>query len=215
MAPEVALKLAFLILTLGVFFAVLKLPKRAASTKNRTKNRANLQSNRHFVHGSHLLARARSTANREQSLAHAKNALAEADKAISLSPRDSVPHILKALALDLMDRKNAALRSLDVALSVPCVKSLSEKERGDALVKRAELKVAVNRRRRIDSAVEDLVEAASRTESNSTALCLLGQCYEWKGIRDAAREAFEKALRVEPSSLVAREGLDRLASQGP
>ncbi|KAF3439195.1 hypothetical protein FNV43_RR17470 [Rhamnella rubrinervis] len=211
MAPEVFVQLAFLILTLGLFFAVLKLSKQALN-KVRTKNRGTLQSNRHFVHGSHLLARARSTAHRDQSLVHAKNALAEAEKAISLSPRDSASHFLKALALDLMDRKTSALRSLDVALSIPCVKSLSERERGDALVKRAELKVAVNRRRRIDSAVEDLVEAVSRTESNSKALCLLGQCYEWKGLREEAREAFEKALTVEPGSLVAREGLDRLGS---
>lgn len=209
MAPEVVVQLAFLILTLGLFFAVLKLPKQAL-TKVRTKNRAILQSNRHFFHGSHLLARARSTPHRDQPLVHAKNALAEAEKAISLSPRDSASHILKALALDLMGRKNSALRSLDVALSTPFVKSLSERERGDALVKRAELKVAVNRRRRIDSAVEDLVEAVSRTELNSKALCLLGQCYEWKGMRTEAREAFEKASRVEPGSLVAQEGLNRL-----
>ncbi|KAH7517688.1 hypothetical protein FEM48_Zijuj09G0091000 [Ziziphus jujuba var. spinosa] len=51
-------------------------------------------------------------------------------------PKDPAPHILRALALDLIDRKNSALRSLDLALSFPCVKSLLEKKRGDALVKR-------------------------------------------------------------------------------
>ncbi|XP_015890572.3 uncharacterized protein LOC107425146 [Ziziphus jujuba] len=216
MAPEVVLQLAFLILTLSIFFVMIKLPKQAL-TKLRAKNRANLQSSRHFVQGSHLLVRARSIPNRQQSLIHAKNALIEAEKALSLSPKDPAPHILKALALDLMDRKNSALRSLDLALSIPCVKSLSEKERGDALVKRAELKMAVNRKRRIDSAMEDLVESVrllsdggSGTESKG--LCLLGQCYEWKGMREMAREAFEKALRLEPESIAAREGLDRLAS---
>lgn len=96
------------------------------------------------------------------------------------------------------------------------MKSLSERERRDALVKRAELKMAVNRKRRIDSAMEDLVEAVKLSEGGSGAesrgLCLLGQCYEWKGMREMAREAFEKALRLEPQSLAAREGLDRLGS---
>lgn len=215
MAPEIVLQLAFLILSLSIFFVIFKLPNQAL-TKIRTKNRATLQTSRHFVQGSHLLARARSTPNREHCLIHAKNALIEAEKALSLSPKDPAPHILKALALDLMDRKSSALRSLDLALSFPCVKSLSERERRDALVKRAELKMAVNRKRRIDSAMEDLVEAVKLSEGGSGAesrgLCLLGQCYEWKGMREMAREAFEKALRLEPQSLAAREGLDRLGS---
>lgn len=79
-------------------------------------------------------------------------------------------------------------------------------------MKRAELKLALNRRRRVDSALEDLDEAVrlSRGEADTTAFCLLGQCYEWKGMRDEARESFERALTMDSGSLLARQGLDRL-----
>jgi Flp pilus assembly protein TadD len=210
MAPEIVLQLALLALTLAIFIAIHKHP-REALTKLRTRHRATLQSNRHFAHGSQLLAQARSTAHTAQSLAHAKSALIEAQKALSLSPKDPEPLVLKALALDLMGHKSSALRSLDLALSSPRVRSLAERERGDALVKRAELKLSTNRRRRVDSAVEDLVEAVRLGGSTkATAFCLLGECYEWKGIREEAKNAFEEALRVEPGSVAARQGLDRL-----
>lgn len=81
-------------------------------------------------------------------------------------------------------------------------------------MKRAELKVEVNRRRRVDSAVKDLVEAVGLMSGGEDveleALCLLGKCYEWKGMKEEAKEAFLKVLDVEPDSLEARNGLDRL-----
>lgn len=210
MAPEFALQLALLVLTLAMFFAIHKLPRQAFA-KLRTKQRTTIQSNRHLVQGSQLLARARSTPHRTQSLTHAKSALVEVEKALTLSPKDPTPHVLKALALDLMGHKGSALRSLDSALSSPCVRSLGEKERADALVKRAEFKLAMNRRRRVESAVEDLVEAVRLNGNNkATAFCMLGECYEWKGKKEEAREAFEEALRVDPDSVVARQGLERL-----
>lgn len=144
-------------------------------------------------------------------MAHARNAIIEADQALSLSPRDPAAHILKALALDLMGHRTAALRSMDSALSTPHVKSLSAAEHVDALVKRAELKLAVNRRRRVDSAVEDLVEAVRLSEGrNTAALCSLGECYEWKEMKEKAKEAFQRALDLEPESVKAHNGLDRL-----
>ena len=210
MATAIVIQLALLLLTLAMFIAVHKLPRQALN-KLRTKNRAALHTNRHFVQGSHLLARARSTHHRAQSQAHAKSALIEAEKALSLSPKDPTPHLLKAHALHLMGHTASAIRSLDLALSPPRVKSLSESARGDALVTRAELKLAMNRKRRVDSAVDDLVEAVrlSGISDKATAFCLLGECYERKGMREEAREAFQEALRVEPGFVAARQGLSR------
>lgn len=108
-----------------------------------------------------------------------------------------------------MGRRAAAIRSLDSTLSPPAAKSLSPAERADALVLRAELKLAVNRRRRVDSVMEDLVEAMG-VSGNSEALCLLGKCYEWKGMKGEAKDAYEKVLDVEPDLVEARNGLDRL-----
>lgn len=212
MATDVVLQVAILILTLTMFILMNKLPKQAL-TKFRSRNRTAVQANRHFVQGAQLLARARSTHNRTTSLTLAKNAVSEAETALSLNPKDAAAHILKALALDLMGHKNSALRSLDTALSPPAVKSLPDTERGDALFKRAELQLAVNRRRRLDSAVADLVESVKLSSGNEKAFCLLGQCYETKGLKDEARNAFEKATGIDPESIAARDGLERLGSK--
>ncbi|KAF8406100.1 hypothetical protein HHK36_008180 [Tetracentron sinense] len=211
MVSDVILQVGLLLLTLGMFFAMHNIPKQALS-KLRIRSRANVQAKRHFVQGAQLLARARSAQKRTTSLSLAKDATNEADKALSLDPKEAAAHILKALALDLQGHKTSALKSLDTALSPPSVKSLSDSERGDALFKRAELQISVNRRRRVDSAVSDLVEAVKLSPSNSTAFCLLGQCYEQKQMKDEARKAYLEAKRVEPNSAVAREGLDRLGS---
>lgn len=212
MAKEVMLQVGILILTLAIVYIVHNLRKQAGNKPRvRNRSRETHQSNRHLVQGSRLLARARSSSQRPQSITHARSAIIEADEALSLSPRDPAAHILKALAMDLMGHHTAALKSMDTALSSPQVKSLTEAERENALVKRAELKLAVNRRRRVDSAVEDLEEAVRLSGGvNSEALCLLGECYEWKGMKGKAKEAFERAFQLEPDSIKARSGLDRL-----
>lgn len=209
--PETTIQLAFLVLAIGIFLAIYNLPKKAF-TKLRSSHRATSLSNRHFLAGAQLLSRARSTRHRSSAATLAKSAVDEADKALALHPRDPAAHILKALAQDLLGHRTAALRSLDAALSPPAVKLLSRTEKGDALVKRAEMQLAVNRRRRVESAVLDLVEAVDLTRDNAKGFCLLGQCYEHKGMRDEALKAFQDALGIEPDNILAREGLARLKS---
>lgn len=208
---DMLLQLAILVLTIGIFWAMHGIPKQA-HCKLRNRGRSNVQLNRHLVRGAHLLARARSTKSPTISLALARDATNEADKALSLSPKDSSSHMLKALALDLLGRKSSALRSLDAALSPPAAKSLTDMERSAALFKRAELQIAVNRRRRVDLAVLDLVEAVRLSPVDAKLWCLLGSCYEQKGMRKEARRAYEEARKVDPGSVIAREGLSRLAS---
>ncbi|XP_010254565.1 PREDICTED: uncharacterized protein LOC104595511 [Nelumbo nucifera] len=211
-ATDILIQVVFLLLTLGMYLVMQNFPKQALA-KFRLRGRANVQAKRHFVHGAQLLARARTARSRSSCISLAKEATDEADKALSLDPKDAAAHILKALALDLQGHKTSALKSLDAALSPPAVKSLTDRERGDALFKRAELQVELNRRRRVDSAVSDLVESVNLSPENSKAFCLLGQCYEHKEMREEARKAYEDAIRVDPNSAAAREGLDRLASQ--
>ncbi|XP_010523303.1 PREDICTED: uncharacterized protein LOC104801678 [Tarenaya hassleriana] len=218
---QMMVQVAILLLTLAMFWAVTYLPKRTLANF-RTKHRATVQTQRQLIQASRLLARARTTTNRSHSLSLAKSALAEADDAISLSPDDAAAHIVRALALDLLGHRTSALKSFDSALTYPRVKSLSDGERADALVKRAEMKLAVNRRRRIGSAIEDLEEAVKladaaagdggRGDNTARMHCVLGECYEFMGLKEKAHWAYDKALKAQPSSAAARDGLNRSGS---
>ncbi|KAK9163999.1 hypothetical protein Syun_004901 [Stephania yunnanensis] len=213
MVWDIVLQIFLLLLGLIMLLSSTGIPKRALSGL-RLRNRAGIQAKRHFVLGAQHLARARAAPNRPTALKLAKDAIAEADKALSIDSKDAASHILKALALEFQGRKTSALKSIDTALAHPAVKSLSDRERGDSLFKRAELHMGVNRRRRVDSAVEDLVESVRLSPENAKAYCLLGECYEQREQAEAARKAYGEARRVDPMSVAAREGLIRLGASG-
>ncbi|KAL3340218.1 hypothetical protein AABB24_028708 [Solanum stoloniferum] len=176
-------------------------------SKLRLRNRADMQSKRHFVQGAQLLSQAKSAAAKDRSVATslAKSAEAQADLAIALDPKDAAAHILKALALDLQGFKTSALDSIDVALSPLAVKSLSEPERVDALFKRAQLRLAASRREQVDSVIEDLTQSVRLKGDNVKAFCLLGDCYEKKGLKEEAQMAYQEAQKVQPNFAPARE----------
>ncbi|EPS67993.1 hypothetical protein M569_06781, partial [Genlisea aurea] len=191
---DVIVQLGILIFSVGVFYFLHSVPRRTLSSL-RSKSRPSNLADRHFVQGAALLSRARSSGSRSAANKLAKSAAGEADKALALEPRDPAAHILKAMALSLMGHKSSALKSLDSALSLPAVKRLSEQEKGDALVKRAEIQLEVNRRRRVvDGAIDDLREATRLNPDNARAFFLLGQCHEIKDSKAEAVQAFEKAL---------------------
>jgi tetratricopeptide (TPR) repeat protein len=182
-------------------------------SKLRYRNRTDLQAKRHFVLGAQLIAQARSPSNsRSTATSLAKQAEDEANKAISLDPKDAASHILKALSLDLQGFRTSALESINVALSPLAVKSLSASEKGDALFKRAELAMGMNRRGRVEPAIQDLTEAVKLNKDNAKAFCLLGECYEANKMIEEAKEAYEEALRLQPELASAKEKLDLLRS---
>ncbi|CAH9070172.1 unnamed protein product [Cuscuta epithymum] len=209
MGMDMIIQLGVLLFTIGIFYAMYNLPRRAF-TRTRLRDRSNNQAHQHFILGAQLLSKARSSRSKSASFKLAKAAAGEADKVLTLDPRDPAAHILKALVLDLMGHKAAALKSLDTALSPPSVRELSDRERGDALFKRAELQVALNRRRRASSAVADLEQAVKLSADNAGAYCLLGRCYEMEGLKEEAEKSFRSALRIEPELAAAHEGLGRL-----
>ena len=195
-----------------MFLAMHNIPQKFLS-KLRYRNRADLQAKRHFVLGAQLIAQARSPSNsRSTATSLAKQAEDEANKAISLDPKDAASHILKALSLDLQGFRTSALESINVALSPLAVKSLSASEKGDALFKRAELAMGMNRRGRVEPAIQDLTEAVKLNKDNAKAFCLLGECYEAKEMIEEAKEAYEEALRLQPELASAKEKLDLLRS---
>lgn len=209
---DIALQVILFLIAGFLFLSMHGIPKKVF-TKLRYRSRPKFQAKHHFVQGAQLLARARSAKDPSATTSLAEEAIIQAEKAITLDPKDAAAHILKALSLDLQGHKTSALDSLDAALSPLAMKSLSDQERGDALYKRAELKMAVDRRARVDSAVRDLVEAAKlRKENNGQVFCLLGECYEVKEMKEEATKAYNEALEIEPKLAVAREALDRLGS---
>jgi len=195
-----------------MFLAMHNIPQKFLS-KLRYRNRTDLQAKRHFVLGAQLIAQARSPSNsRSTATSLAKQAEDEANKAISLDPKDAASHILKALSLDLQGFRTSALESINVALSPLAVKSLSASEKGDALFKRAELAMGMNRRGRVEPAIQDLTEAVKLNKDNAKAFCLLGECYEANKMIEEAKEAYEEALRLQPELASAKEKLDLLRS---
>ncbi|XP_061967083.1 uncharacterized protein LOC133690830 [Populus nigra] len=209
---DLLLQAGLILLGVFMFLAMHNIPQKFLS-KLRYRNRADLQAKRHFVLGAQLIAQARSPSNsRSTATSLAKQAEDEANKAISLDPKDAASHILKALSLDLQGFRTSALESINVALSPLAVKSLSASEKGDALFKRAELAMGMNRRGRVEPAIQDLTEAVKLNKDNAKAFCLLGECYEASKMIEEAKEAYEEALRLQPELASAKEKLGLLRS---
>ncbi|KAK7321274.1 hypothetical protein VNO77_31757 [Canavalia gladiata] len=203
--PDIFLQVVLVLVMVFSYLFMHDVPRKVWG-KLRLRNRADIQAKRYFVEGAQLLGRARSSKSRVL----AKEAQAQAQRAISLDPRDAAPYLLKALALDFQGLRSAALDSLDEALSPLAAKSLTDLERGDALLKRAELRLGTSQRGRVDSALADLVESVKLSPNNAKAFCLLGECYERKKMNDDAVEAYQQALRLEPQLRVAQQALHKL-----
>ncbi|KAL6184559.1 hypothetical protein ACLB2K_045960 [Fragaria x ananassa] len=217
MVDDILLQIGLVLLVVVVFLFIHNVPKRVlANLRLRLQSKSGIQSKRHFVLGAQLLAQARSatqsTSSSSSAASLSKQALEHADKAIALDPKDAAAHILKALALDAQGFKTSALDAIEVALSPLCRKSLDDDERGDALCKRAEIKMSMNRPARVDSVIEDLTLAVKLSPENVKAFCTLGECYEEKKMTEEAKKAYEEALKIQPRLAVAKEALDRLGS---
>lgn len=213
MVKDLFLQAGLILVVVVAFLAIHNIPQKLlANLRFRFRNKPKAQAKRHFVVGAQLLAQARSAASPSSASSLFQQALDEAEKAISLDPKDAAAHILKALALDSQGYKTSALDAIDVALSPLAAKSLTEEERGDALVKRAEIRLSMNRRGQVDSVIADLTLAVELSPENVKAFCTLGECYEGKKMTEEARKAYEAALKVQPRLKVARDALDRLGS---
>lgn len=213
MVRDIGLQIVMILAMVVMFLAMHGIPQKLLS-KLRFRNRTGIKAKRHFVRGAQLLTEARSSKNRSRSSSKslAEEALAEAEKAIALDPKDAASYLLKAMVLELQGFRTSALESLDAALSPLAASSLADAERGDALLKRAELKLAMSERGRVDSALGDLTESVKLNPKNAKAWCLLGECYVGKKMEEEAKKAYTEALELEPELSVAQEALNKLAS---
>ncbi|KAG5042494.1 hypothetical protein JHK87_006409 [Glycine soja] len=106
--------------------------------RHHPSNPCAVQAKRHFIQGVQLLTQARRSKSASTATSLAKQALAEAEKALTLNSKDAASH--------LQGFSTNALDALDAALSPLAAGSLAEEERGDALLKRAGLKIAMSGR---------------------------------------------------------------------
>ncbi|KAK1367014.1 Kinase superfamily protein [Heracleum sosnowskyi] len=210
MIADLLLQAISIIIVIFMFLYMYKIPQKyiAKYRSRSSSNTSTLQARRHFIAGAQHLSKSRST----RDISAAKLAVEEAEKAISLDPSDAASHILKALGLEMLGFKTAAIESIDVALSPLAVKSLADDERGDALYKRAELRLGVSGEERVEEVVSDLVESVKLKKENVKAFVMLGECYERKEMKEKAVEAYENAIRVDSDHKVAKEALNRLGS---
>ncbi|KAK1411454.1 hypothetical protein QVD17_38003 [Tagetes erecta] len=207
MIIDLAIISAFIIISIIILLWIKNIPQNLF-TKLRYKSLSSIHdAKHHFVIGAQLLAKSRSTKDHTLCIKLAKSAAEEADKSISLDPNDATSHVLKALALDAQGFSTSALEALNVALSPLTAKSLSDAERGEALFKRAEIKKG-----RVESAFEDVFESVKLYGDNAMAFRLLGECYENKEMKNEAVDAYERAVRIDPNCVAARNALIRLCS---
>lgn len=179
---------------------------------SRARGRKKAEARHHFVKGAQLLARSRSSAGKpSEARSLAKEANAEADKAIMLDPNDAACHVLKSLALEQQGLLPAALRSMDLALSPTIAKSLTPSEMSDALMKRGGLLFSTSKgRRNLDAAIADLQKSVEITPDNPKVLCMLALCQEKNRLYADAEKSYERVLALDPESDEARAGLTRL-----
>ncbi|KAE9609093.1 hypothetical protein Lal_00020689 [Lupinus albus] len=216
MLHDIILQIAIFLLLILTFLFLFGVPQKLVN-KFRYRLKPTTKAKRHFVKGAQLLSQARSSKNLPASNSGSdsgsfsglvQEALEEADKSIALNPKDAAPYLLKSLALELQGFRTSALETIDMALSPLAVKSLEDDERGDALLKRAELKNAL----KVDSVVEDLTQVVKLSPKNLKGWVLLGEWYEGKKMEDEAKNAYNKALQIEPRLSIAQQALNRLAS---
>ncbi|KAK7353016.1 hypothetical protein VNO80_18448 [Phaseolus coccineus] len=212
MIRDIALQVVVISVAIFSFLWMHGIPQRLyAKLRYRPPNPRAVQAKGHFVKGAQLIAQARRSKTASVTTSLAKQALAEAEKAIELDPKDAASHFLKSMALDLQGFRSNALDALDAALSPLAAASLAADERGDALLKRAELKIALSERR-ADSVLADLNESVKLSPRNAKAWCMLGECCEGNEMGEEAKKAYKEALELEPQLSVAQEALKRLGS---
>ncbi|KAH9567160.1 hypothetical protein CY35_03G016200 [Sphagnum magellanicum] len=205
---EILVTLAMVVLGLGLLWTVKMLGSTVAG-RMRARGASRSQARRHFVKAAQLLAKSRSPGNAGAvGRKIAREAVAEADAAILLDPKDAAMHIVKSLSLQQLGRPAAAVRSLSTALTKPASRSLSPSEKAEALAKRASLFLEQDKGRRgLDLAIADLEESLSLKADNVDVQCMLASCYEKSGQKEKAVAAYQKSLDLNPDFSEAKKGL--------
>ena len=138
-------------------------------------------------------------------------ALADFNAALRLKPGNFGLLVLRGRANNLAKSYDAAVADLTKALADPAVGNLLPKERASILTQRAFALAKVDR---VGEARTDIDEALQLAPKTAFAIAVGGLVDEKQGKTAEARNAYTRALAMEPNLALAKAGLDRLAEAG-
>ena len=136
-------------------------------------------------------------------------ALADFNEAVRLKPEAFSLRVLRGRANNLVKKYDAAVTDLTQALANPKSSSLLPKERAAVLTQRA---FAYAKSDRANDARSDIDEALRLAPKAAFTVAVAGLVDEKQGYLTEARDAYRRALDIEPNQVLAKSGLDRIGS---
>jgi tetratricopeptide (TPR) repeat protein len=136
-------------------------------------------------------------------------ALADFNEAVRLKPEAFSLRVLRGRANNLVKKYDAAVTDLTQALANPKSSSLLPKERAAVLTQRA---FAYAKSDRANDARSDIDEALRLAPKAAFTVAVAGLVDEKQGRLTEARDAYRRALDIEPNQVLAKSGLDRIGS---
>ena len=141
-------------------------------------------------------------------LGNAQPAIADFNVALRIKPDSINVLVLRGRANNLAKSYDAAIADLTDALVHPKITALLPKERAGVLAQRA---FALAKADRAAEARTDIVEALRLAPQVPFAIAVSGLVDEKQGRMSEARDAYNRALAIEPDIALAKVGLDRIA----
>jgi tetratricopeptide (TPR) repeat protein len=134
-------------------------------------------------------------------------ALADFDQALRLKPGDFILLTQRGRASNLAKNYEQAVSDISKAMKLAKFESLLPKERADLIAQRG---FAYVKQRRLSEARRDVEDAMKLAPKSAFAIGVGGLIDEEDGDREKAKEAFNRALAIEPDLQLARSGLERV-----
>jgi tetratricopeptide (TPR) repeat protein len=138
-------------------------------------------------------------------------ALADFNEALRLKPGNFGLLMLRGRANNLAKSYDAAIGDFSRALKDPSASSLLPKERATILAQRA---FALAKADRAGEARGDIDDALRLAPKLAFAVAVGGLVDEKQGKSEQAKDAYTRALAIEPNLALAKAGLDRIGNTG-
>lgn len=136
-------------------------------------------------------------------------ALADLNQAVRLKPEAFTLRVLRGRANNLVQNYEAAITDLNDALENPKSSALLPKERASVLTQRAYARAKLDR---AEEAQADIDEAVRLAPKAAFTVAVAGLVHEKQGRMTEARDAYSRALAIEPNLALAKLGQERIGS---